>query len=78
MNLPLLFLDMKLTPEENARVARRTLCITAKALCLTARGNGVTDDRIKSLVLSMRSLELAILTDDEALDLVTQLELQGA
>lgn len=66
------------TPEDRSRTARRTLCAATHAMCLCAHGNGVTDDRLKMFVLSMRSQKLAILSDDEALDLVISLELSGA
>lgn len=66
------------TPEQRALLARNTLCNATIAMCLCARGNGLTDDRIKSLVLNMRSPEIAVLTDDEALDLIQHLEIAEA
>lgn len=67
-----------MTPEKKALVARNTLVFLTKALGLCAKGCGVTDSRIKSLVLAMRSPEIAILTDDEAADVIHHLEIEGA
>lgn len=67
-----------MTPEHRALIARRTLAYQAKILCLCARGNGVTDARIKALILSMRSPKLAVLTDDEAAEIIRDLELEVA
>ena len=66
------------TPEQKALSARHTLKNATIALCLVARGNGVSDDRLKALILTMRSPEIAIFDDVEALDLIQYLELAEA
>ena len=66
------------TPEKKALQARRTLVNATTAMCLCARGNGVTDDRIKALILAMRTPEIAVLTDVEVADLIHHLEIESA
>lgn len=69
---------MNATPEIKALIGRRTLTGSIMATCLCARGNGVTDERLKLLILAMRSPEIAVLTDDEAMGLVHHLEIAEA
>ncbi len=69
---------MKIVADLPADTRRRTLWIAAQALLLCARGNGVDDSRLKVLVLTMRMPELAVLTDDEAAQLISRLDLESA
>lgn len=69
---------MTATPEQKAFVARRTLVNATTALCLCALGCGVTRDRLKSLILFMRSPEIAVLTNDEALAIIHRMNLGDA
>ncbi|MDP2618600.1 MAG: hypothetical protein Q8P46_00245 [Hyphomicrobiales bacterium] len=66
------------TPEQKAAIARRTLCMATKILILTAKGNGVTDDRLKQTILALRSPELDVLRNEEAAELIRYLELAEA
>lgn len=63
------------TPEQKARVARRTLINATTAMILCARANGVTDDRLKLVILALRSPEIAVVSGAEAASLIDYLEL---
>ena len=66
------------TPEQKARVARRTMIMATRVLIYVARDNGVTDDRLKGIILALRSPELSALSDDEALGLIQEFKLAEA
>lgn len=57
---------------------RRTLRLSVTAMLLCARGNGSTDTEMKALVLHMRSPDVAILTDADALEILDHLRLRSA
>lgn len=66
------------TPEQRAQHTHRALYAASHTLCARARDCGVSDARIKRLVLALREPDTAILTDDEVWTLIASFNLGGA
>lgn len=65
-------------PEQSALIERRAVVTAVRSLCRMAWLLGLSDSRLKALILAMRSDEIALLTDDEARGLLRDMKLESA
>ena len=69
--------DMDFTRlSQNTR--RRALRLSVVAMLLCAQGNGATNAEMKALVLHLRSPDIAILTDGDAVEILDHLGLRSS